>query len=344
MNFRFSQEVNPSTYKTDGLADSVPVRVHRDVHRVIEGALQAQRDWSSHVRGLGNKFSLMSVAIPECLPERLEIMSYANDFAFLYDGMGTFMFLMQWETHLDGHNTQDPGPKHKSFVNMFRDGVMDRPHDANWRPEKQLQARVWTEMMAIDRPRAIKALAGWAISVDLGSEYRARTNFKSLEDYISARVIDFGERIWYGALTFGMALSIPPVEFGDCMNLARPGYVALALTNDLYSWEKERNAAKAAGQDFVFNAIWVIMQERSRDKVTGLLPEDAEAEAMATCRAEIKKYVPEYHTTHDPTLSKDLKAYLEAVLLIISGNLVWSIYRPRYNSKPQECQHPSEMS
>ncbi|KAM7213323.1 Isoprenoid synthase domain containing protein [Rhypophila decipiens] len=275
----------------------------------------------------------MRVAMPECLPERLEIVSYANEFAFLYDDA--------MEAHLDGHNTQDPGPKHKSFFNMFRDGVMDRPTDANWRPEKHLQARVWNEMMAIDRPRAIKALAGWAMSVHLGSEDRARTNFKSLEDYIPTRVVDFGELIWYGALTFGVALSIPPVEFGDCMNLARPGYVALALTNDLYSWEKERNAAKAAGKEFVFNAIWVIMQERSRDKGTSLLPEDAEAEAeaIATCRAEIKKYVREYHTAvdhvfQDPTLSKDLKAYLEAVLSMISGHLVWSIYCPRHNSKP----------
>lgn len=28
----------------------------------------------------------MSVTVPECLPERLEVISYANEFAFLHDG------------------------------------------------------------------------------------------------------------------------------------------------------------------------------------------------------------------------------------------------------------------
>jgi hypothetical protein len=39
--------------------------------------------------GLGDPFSFIRVTIPECLPERLEIISYANEYAFLYDGMSS---------------------------------------------------------------------------------------------------------------------------------------------------------------------------------------------------------------------------------------------------------------
>lgn len=110
------------------------------------------------------------------------------------------------------------------------------------------------------------------------------------------------------------------------MELARSGYVVLGLTNDLYSWQKERDAAERAGQDYVFNAIWVIMKERSV----------GEEEAKAICADEINRYLSEYcgivdKTKSDLTLSKDLRAYVEAVKFSCIGNLVWSIYCPRYH-------------
>lgn len=37
--------------------------------------------------GLGEPFSFMCVTVPECLPESLEVISYANEYAFLYDGL-----------------------------------------------------------------------------------------------------------------------------------------------------------------------------------------------------------------------------------------------------------------
>lgn len=132
-------------------------------------------------------------------------------------------------------------------------------------------------------------------------------------------------RIWFGTLTFGMGLTIPDEEYQVCMELARPGYVALGLTNDLYSWEKEHQAAERQGQDYVFNAIWVIMRERGVQ----------EEEAKTICAEVVKTYIDEYcgiveRTKNNPALSKEVRAYVEAVLFSIVGNLVWSIYCPRY--------------
>lgn len=132
--------------------------------------------------------------------------------------------------------------------------------------------------------------------------------------------------MWFGVLTFGMALTIPESEYDRCMELARPGYAVLGLTNDLYSWEKEKQDALRLKQDYVFNAIWVIMREM---QVT-------EEQAKAICSEEIKKYVSEFTSTvetvkKDDSLSKDLRTYLEAVMYSCSGNLVWSITCPRYH-------------
>jgi hypothetical protein len=123
-----------------------------------------------------------------------------------------------------------------------------------------------------------------------------------------------------------MALTIPEAEYERCMELARPGYVVLGLTNDLYSWEKEKQDAMRLKQDYVFNAIWVIMQES----------QVSEQEAKQICAQEIKKYLTEFtsivqKTKEDMDLSRDLRAYIEAVMYSCSGNLVWSITCPRYN-------------
>ena len=122
-----------------------------------------------------------------------------------------------------------------------------------------------------------------------------------------------------------MGITIPEHEKCLCMKLAKPGYAGLGLANDLFSWEKERIDAEKLGQDYVFNAIWVIMQERAV----------GESEAKAICSAEIRKYMAEYvqigeGAKTDQSMSKDLRKYLEAVLLSCVGNVVWSVDCPRY--------------
>lgn len=125
-------------------------------------------------------------------------------------------------------------------------------------------------------------------------------------------------------LTFAMALTVPASELDTCMRLARPGYAAISLTNDLYSWRKEYEDAQKAGQDYVFNAVWVVMKERNCSEQT----------AISICREQIKCHFTEFERTlQDPetkALSKDTRTYLEAVRLSHVGNLVWSIYCPRY--------------
>jgi hypothetical protein len=122
-----------------------------------------------------------------------------------------------------------------------------------------------------------------------------------------------------------MALTIPKDELDLCFELSRPGYAALGLVNDLYSWKKEKKAANDIGADYVFNAIWVIMKESS---VT-------EDEAIAICREKIDDEMSTFNSTiiniGASRLSKDTVVYLEAVRYSYIGNLVWSINCPRYH-------------
>ncbi|RBA20604.1 hypothetical protein FPRO05_08051 [Fusarium proliferatum] len=316
MEFCYSEEIDASRYETHDLDHGIPLRMHKDSVKEINGALRAQKDWTHYVRpvhgykgGLANPYGFISVTIPECRPERLEVVSYANEFAFLYDDDMEMLELKNPTKDLD------------SFLQPFVNPALDvAPRSL---PEKRLQAQIFLEMMAIDQQRAITKMKAWASFVQLASRTRM-TPFETLEEYIPARVIDAGELIWFGSLTFGMGLTIPDEEYDLCMSLARPGYVALGLTNDLYSWEKERKAAQDMGQDYVFNAIWVIMKESAV----------GEEEAKEVCRREIMQSIDQFRgitakTRADLSLSRDLRVYVEAVMWSYIGNLVWSIYCPR---------------
>ena len=132
-------------------------------------------------------------------------------------------------------------------------------------------------------------------------------------------------RFWYGMLTFGLGLTIPQSEVETCMHLARPAYEALSLVNDIYSWPKERADAAMSGQDHVFNAVWVVMRERHCDEST----------ALGICRDTtlqvLKKFEHILDSLQDLSLSLESRQYLEALRQSYIGNLVWSIYCPRYS-------------
>lgn len=94
MDYKYLVVVDPSTCDTESLCHGVPLRMHADSYLKNIGTIRAQEDWSWLVKnvqnyrgGLGPKFNFMSVSVPECLPDRLEIISYANEFAFLHDGI-----------------------------------------------------------------------------------------------------------------------------------------------------------------------------------------------------------------------------------------------------------------
>lgn len=116
-----------------------------------------------------------------------------------------------------------------------------------------------------------------------------------------------------------------------------PAWAAAALQNDIFSWDKERDAAKKYGHKEIVNAVWVLMGEHSI----------SEEEAMSKLRDITKGYVADYveitnRELGNEELSVDLRRYLQAVLWSLSGNAVWSITCPRYN--PGEVYNESQLA
>ncbi|KAL1606497.1 hypothetical protein SLS60_003902 [Paraconiothyrium brasiliense] len=187
MDFKYSSVVASGTYRDDALANAIPLRIHKDPYKEIAGSLRAQQDWNSTVStvqnyqgGLGDPFSFIRVTIPECIPERLEAISYANEYAFLYDDEMENLDLKNFEEGRDG------------MLHVFRHDALNEKVSEKVRPEKKLQAQILAEMMAIDRTRAVTTMKAWAKFVELASRTRSEP-FETLDEYLPSRAIDAGE-------------------------------------------------------------------------------------------------------------------------------------------------------
>ena len=105
------------------------------------------------------------------------------------------------------------------------------------------------------------------------------------------------------------------------------------LTNDYYSWDREREQSSSQGEGRVFNAVWFIMRQ---DKVS-------ETVALGTVKNMILKYEAEFQENKDklyrdnPSLPHNLKVWIEGCGAVVAGNHYWCSHCPRHNdwkSKP----------
>lgn len=95
MDYRYSTIIDSSTYDTQGLCRGIDLRRHVAADLEEVGSFRVQEDWRRLVGALEKPFkgslaadfSFITAAVPECLPDRLEICSYALEFGFIHDGM-----------------------------------------------------------------------------------------------------------------------------------------------------------------------------------------------------------------------------------------------------------------
>ncbi|KAK0704456.1 isoprenoid synthase domain-containing protein [Lasiosphaeris hirsuta] len=304
MDYHYSTIVDPATYETEGLCDGVSLRLHLSQEPEDLGAIRAQEDWRRLVapvgfkRGsLGPEYNFLSVAFPETIPDRMEILAYFDEFIFLHDDV------VEAVDQAEGDQQNDEAREACRFEKTTRDTG-----------RRAMVSTVAQKMLSMDPGPAAAALALWTEWFDKGAGRQNHNQFDSLDEYLT------------GVAIFAMGLTIPDTEHELRSQLCRPAWVALGLTNDLYSLDKETEAAKAMGESHVCNAVWVMMREHSLDKKL----------AKELCRQKIKESVAEYvkivkETAQRSDISHDLRIFVEAIQYILSGNLIWTRGAPRYH-------------
>ncbi|KAI0448819.1 geranylgeranyl pyrophosphate synthase [Xylaria acuta] len=323
MAYSYSTLVDPSTYETQGLCDDIDLRKHVAADLEEIGTLRAQEDWRRLVGpvakpykgGLNPNYSFMTVSVPECIPERLEIISYANEFAFLHDDV----------IEVASKDVRDAS--NDEMLQAFEEGAQTgKIEDNGASGKRKIAAQILKEMMEIDSERAMVAIKSWATFVEYASGRQHHVHFNTLEEYIPYRCLDVGYMFWHGLVTFGCAIAIPDEEAAETRELLTSALIAASLGNDLFSYEKEYEDTMRAGLPDVVNAIWVIMGEH------GCTEQEAKEICKERIRVENAKYVKIVKETRERTdLCDDVRRYIDVMQYSLSGNLVWSIQCPRYN-------------
>ncbi|OCL09522.1 terpenoid synthase [Glonium stellatum] len=321
MRYKFSTVLSSSEYETEGLCDGISVRKHIAADLEEIGTFQAQADWAKLVGpldnykgGLGPGHSFMAVSLPECQPERFEIVSYANEFAFLHDDV------------TDIANQENGNAENDEVLEAFREAAQDGKIDNLKSGKRQIQAKILSTMISIDRGRAMAAMKAWAAFIEQGAGRQNHTHFRTLDEYLPYRAMDVGHMFWHALVTFGCALTIPEEERELCKELVLPAVYAASLTNDLFSYDKEYEAAQMAGFPYVINALWVLMDQHS------ISLEEAKLRCRARIKKEVSKYVKIIRETKARTdVSDEIKRYVEMMQYSVSGNVVWSLQCPRYH-------------
>lgn len=226
MEHQYSRLVDPLEYQLEGLeglVDDIPLRQHIDAVRGDIGAIRAQEDWQKLVSplenftgGLAFKFSFVPVTMPDCIPDRLEIISYANEFAYIHDGMTTsqrvrlsLVILTPNRHHRYCHSgtgeKRDEFPfkpsltacksdqENDNMLEAFREVVQNATVPSTSQGKRQIQMRMLREMMAIDRDRASVSIQAWEKFLQLAAGRQHDVYFTSLKEYIPYRILDVGE-------------------------------------------------------------------------------------------------------------------------------------------------------
>jgi hypothetical protein len=123
-----------------------------------------------------------------------------------------------------------------------------------------------------------------------------------------------------------MDIQLTDEEVRDVADFERTLGCVLALTNDYFSWRKEKHQST----DRMRNGVPILMRQyklpesQARMLLKGIIVEEEEKAKRLRLKLESR-----------PDLSPDFKRYLEALELYCGANCYWSATCPRYN-KPQE--------
>ncbi|KAF4204886.1 hypothetical protein CNMCM8927_006919 [Aspergillus lentulus] len=262
-----------------------------------------------------------ALCAPEALPERIGLCSYFIEYAFVHDDVsvdavqdGPSYRLSQDK---DGILPKALGSKRLEDLQNIAEGELKR---------KQSRAKIWSVLNEIDQDylgRCQRTFKQW---YQTGQQIRDKT-FASLVDYLAVRALDCGAN-WVVRMmgwASGVELSSEEeVETGPVTYLA---FVVLGVTNDLWSWEKEKRVTRQSGDTLpLINAVQMVMQ----------MQDTAEESAKQIVRGLIREHEEQYCLLRDeylrrPSTSLSVKKWFQVLELSMAGNALWSIHALRYH-------------
>ncbi|KAJ0422911.1 isoprenoid synthase domain-containing protein [Aspergillus carlsbadensis] len=173
---------------------------------------------------------MCSLAYPEVLPERMELVAYTTELGFLHDdytepeSIGSSASAhKRLDYALDPHSKESPDGSAKSLV------------------MKKIFSAVVLECLEIDIDSGLDMLKSyseqWLEVVDV----HPILDFTTLDEYLEHRIKDSGGLVYYWQAAFGMGIRLSEADYNMMEPLFKAALRPTVLSNDFFSWEKERD-------------------------------------------------------------------------------------------------------
>ncbi|KAJ5813261.1 geranylgeranyl pyrophosphate synthase [Penicillium pulvis] len=310
----------------DGFCHNYTLRRHKYEQNANEGSSRCRDDWRKYIGpierwGSCNPFDghFASVVLPLCKPERLALVSYVFEYAFLYDNVLESVS----KVSLDEGN--DNIVLNETEYRTVRSTT----------GTKQIQSKMLLELLEIDKPCAEVVITAWKEMVATTASRDKSCIFNGIEEYVDYRIIDTGAPFVDTVMRFGMGIILTNEEEKRVVSIVKPCFAALGLANDFYSFDIEWNEFQQMDDTdktpTMTNAVWLYMKWENI--------------SMDEAKERVRQVVRDYETDFQQRMNifvadqeqctPNLREYLTALAFQIPGNIVWSLWCPRYH--PELC-------
>ncbi|KAJ5721020.1 uncharacterized protein N7483_008954 [Penicillium malachiteum] len=316
-----------------GIISIFPAAVHRDHELAVEDARQLRHEFSSEINmdldtktianipGFGHSH-VTALTMPECLPERLSLITLFTESTFLnddyYDKAGA--------EKVDIYNQR----LKKALRTENHEGKPD--HTSGLYKGKQLQAGFLIKMLQIDHELASDVMSTYSRILDAASVL-GKSGLLTLREYCNFRLFNSGMETYQDMCCFGIGLKIDRKAKEKLALIVNVAHTSTFLINDYYSWPKEVREYFEVDENpnLPVNAVCIMMQYHGC----------SEQEALQGVRDEIitqqklhLSMIKELEESEGP-LPETWRVYIEAAQYPATGSEIWSIYSPRYPTKSE---------
>ncbi|KAL2862293.1 bifunctional terpene synthase/polyprenyl synthetase family protein [Aspergillus lucknowensis] len=337
--FRSSHPVSEDAMREAGCFTTIGARLNVADDRADTGSKRAVDDSArTFNRGQSNKpfctaslaGNMVSLSYPEVLPERIEIVAYTAELGFLHDGITLFLpevlieLMDQVQDFTETDDVASLSAVHERLASAL-DPNSTATTDGSMRGllMKKIFSAVVLECLEIDLQAGLDMMKSYSAEWLRVVDGHGIPHFRTLDEYLEHRIRDSGSRVAIWRIAFGMGIRLSQAEYSMMESLFKAAMRPTVLSNDFYSWSKERGQLRHR----TTNAVLFYMN-------TGLVEEDA----IARVKQDILDLEASFLKARDvfcrarPDLPVHLKMMVNSLAPLIGGYHYWACVCPRYNS------------
>ncbi|PWY84421.1 terpenoid synthase [Aspergillus eucalypticola CBS 122712] len=307
MDFVHSHLVEPEEV-SKVCATGLPVRRSRYKNLSDEALADFHQKWEEAVGysfygGSSHSGSIALFFPPECKPDRIKPYTRLIEYFFARDDMVT---------------ASTAGKTRREMPENTAGGVSSPRDKGDMSKVKQIQSEIFRELIEVDRLRGTLLLDSLK-KFDKIHDTRSVEDFQSWDAYLDYRCQDMGIGFNLTIIIYCCGLDLTQSDIEMLMPVWWPAAAASALTNDVYSFNREA-CLEVPSNTNMANAVWYLMKQVGLpvSRAKQLLLE----EKIRPLEKQYKENMDAYlsNSSGNRLMTPDVKVFLDMVGLGLSGN------------------------